>query len=196
MRRVFVLFGVVVAVIGIVLFCNRRRLQVITVVEEIGDYDYTLVSNATRLYKKYFKELQEELEDNKIDEKHYASLIAQLFVIDYYTLNNKVTNQNIGGVEFLHSNLKDSFINSASNTIYKYVENNLYGDRKQQLPEVKDATISSIQEIQYQKNDYEDNCGYQVEVNVDYVHDYQYPRKVVLDIIHEGNKLAIVEIQS
>ncbi len=194
--RVFVLFGVIVVIVGMILFYNRKKLQVITVVEEIGGYHYTLASNATRLYKKYFKELERELKDNKIDEENYASLIAQLFVIDYYTLNNKVTNKNIGGVEFIHSNLKDSFISSASATIYKYVENNLYGNRKQKLPEVNDVQISSIQPIQYQKKGYEDNSGYQVEVSIGYVHDYDYPNKVTLSMIHEENKLVIVEVQS
>ena len=112
--------------LGLFLLKTRPKLQVVTVVGQINDYNYTLESNATRIYKKYYKELEKELEDRKIDEKNYASLISKLFVIDYYTLDNKVTNKNIGGVQFIHSNLKDSFITASSNTIYKYIKNNLY----------------------------------------------------------------------
>ena len=152
-------------------------------------------SNTTRIYKKYFKELEHELEDNKIDEENYASLVSKLFVIDYYTLNNKITNKNIGGVQFIHSNLRSSFIEKASNTMYKYIKSNLYGNRKQKLPEVNDVEIKSIKQISYKNNNYQDNSGYQVEVNINYVTDYDYPKEVTLTLIHEENKLVIVEIK-
>lgn len=193
--RVLVVILVIGVLLGFFYFKTRDKLQVVTVVSQIDSYNYTLESNATRIYKKYYKELEEELEDNKIDEKNYASLIAKLFIIDYYTLNNKVTNKNIGGVQFIHSGLKDKFINSASTTVYKYVKNNLYGNRKQKLPEVNKVEIGEIKEIQYERDLYQDDAGYQVTVKVGYVNDYDYPEKVTLTIIHEENKLAIVEIK-
>jgi hypothetical protein len=194
-KRVLTIILLVGVLLGLFYYKNRNTLQVVTVLEEIDSYNYQLESNATRIYKKYYKELEEELKDNKIDEKNYASLIAELFVIDYYTLSNKVTNQNIGGVQFIHSNLKDSFISSASSTIYKYVKSNLYGNRRQKLPEVNDVEIESIQEIKYSNGDYQDNSGYQVVVKVGYVNDYNYPTSVTLTIIHEENKLVIVEVK-
>lgn len=194
-KRVLAVILVIGVLLGFFYFKTRDKLQVVTVVSEIGTYNYTLESNATRLYKKYYKELEEELKDNKIDEKNYASLIAKLFVIDYYTLDNKVTNKNIGGVQFIHSNLKDSFIDSASTTVYKYVKSNLYGNRKQKLPEVNKVEIEEFKEIQYEKDNYQDDSGYEVSVKVGYVRDYDYPEKVTLTIIHEENKLVIVEIK-
>ena len=193
--RVLAVILIVGVVLGLFLLKTRPKLQVVTVVGQINDYNYTLESNATRIYKKYYKELEKELEDRKIDEKNYASLISKLFVIDYYTLDNKVTNKNIGGVQFIHSNLKDSFITASSNTIYKYIKNNLYGNRKQKLPEVNDAKIEEITEIKYDNNGYKDDSGYEVVVKVGYVKDYDYPKKVTLNIIHEENKLVIVEIK-
>lgn len=192
--RVLAVILVVGVLLGFFYFKSKQELQVVTVLEEINDYNYTLESNATRILKKYYKELKTELKDNKIDEKNYASLISKLFVIDYYTLNNKVTNKNIGGVQFIHSNLKDSFITNSSNSVYKYVKNNLYGNRKQKLPEVNDVEVSSIKEIKYNNGDYKDDCGYEVVVSVGYVKDYDYPEKVTIKIIHEENKLVIVEI--
>lgn len=193
--RVLAVILVIGGLLGFFYFKTRDELQVVTVVGQIDSYNYTLESNATRIYKKYYKELEDELEDNKVDEKNYASLIAKLFVIDYYTLNNKVTNKNIGGVQFIHSNLKDSFISSASTTVYKYVKSNLYGNRKQKLPEVNKAEVEEIKEIKYERDNYQDDSGYQVTVNVSYVNDYDYPEEVVLTIIHEENKLVIVEIK-
>jgi len=192
--RVLAMILLIGVMLGLFYFKNKETLNLITVVNEIDDYNYTLESNATRIYKKYYNELKEELADNKIDEDNYASLIAKLFVIDYYTLNNKVTNKSIGGVQFVHSNLKDSFISNASLTVYKYIKNNLYGNRKQKLPEVNNVEVDKIESIKYENNEYKDVSGYRVVVDVGYVKDYGYPEKVTLMIIHENNKLVIVEI--
>lgn len=193
--RVLAVILVVGVVLALFLFKTKNQLNVVTVICEIDSYNYKLESNATRIYKKYYKELEKELSDNKVDEKNYASLIAKLFVIDYYTLNNKVTNRDIGGVQFIHSNLKDSFINKASNTVYKYLKNNLYGNRKQKLPEVNSVDIIDIKEMKYSNGDYKDDSGYKVVINIGYVKDYDYPKEVTLSIIHEDNKLVIVEIK-
>lgn len=193
--RVLAVILVVGVVLALFLFKTKNQLNVVTVISEIDSYNYKLESNATRIYKKYYKELEKELSDNKVDEKNYASLIAKLFVIDYYTLNNKVTNRDIGGVQFIHSNLKDSFINKASNTVYKYLKNNLYGNRKQKLPEVNSVDIIDIKEMKYSNGDYKDDSGYKVVINIGYVKDYDYPKEVTLSIIHEDNKLVIVEIK-
>ncbi len=194
-RKVLIIFLAVGIILGLFYLKSRRTLQVVTVISEIGNYDYYLESNATRIYKKYYSELEKELEDNKIDEKNYASLVAKLFVIDYYTLNNKITNKNIGGIQFIHSGLKDKFINESSNTMYKYIKNNLYGNRKQKLPEVNNVEIKSITEIKYNNNGYQDDMGYQVIVNIGYVKNYDYPETVELTLIHEENRLSIVEIK-
>lgn len=193
--RVLAVILVMGILLGFFYFKSRNELQVVMVVSEISGYNYTLESNVTRIFKKYYKELEKELEDNKIDEKNYASLIAKLFVIDYYTLNNKVTNKNIGGVQFIHSNLKNKFITESSSSIYKYVNSNLYGNRKQKLPEVNEVNIVDIKEIKYDNNGYKDDTGYEVVVDIGYVKDYDYPERVNLSIIHEENKVVIVEIK-
>jgi len=193
--RIVIVIILFIVLVGFIYFNTRRELQVITVVSTIESYDYILESNATRLFKKYYKELDEEIKDNKIDEDNYASLVAKLFVIDYYTLDNKITNKNIGGVQFIHSNLKDKFISESSNTIYKYVKSNLYGSRRQKLPEVNNVEIVSINNIKYSNGNYVDDNGYEVIVNIGYVRDYDYPEKVSLKLIHEDMKLSIVEVK-
>ena len=190
------LFFIVVLVLGVIVFFQTRpRLQVVSVVSNIDGYNNYIESNATNIYKKYYSELEKELLDNKIDEEKYASLISKLFIIDFYTLNNKVTNKDIGGVQFIHSNLKDSFINDSSNTVYKYVKENLYGTRKQNLPEVKDVNIDKIDSVRYKNNEYSDNNGYYVKTSVSYKKNLDYPKTVELYLIHEDNKLVIVEMK-
>ena len=122
------LFCLIVLVLGVaVFFQTRPKLQVISVISNIDNYGYYIESNATNIYKKYYTELEKELKNNEVDEEKYASLVGKLFIIDFYTLNNKVTNKDIGGIQFIHSSLKDNFINNASNTVYKYVKENLGG---------------------------------------------------------------------
>ena len=194
--KILLVVIIIILIVGLVIFFkNKKELYVVSVVEEISDYNYYLNSNATRLYKKYYKELAEELKDNKIDEKKYAEIISKLFLIDYYTLDNKVTNKDIGGVQFIHSNLKDSFTNKAISTIYKYVKSNLYKNRKQKLPEVNDVEIESIKSIKYNNKEYKDDSGYKVKCKIGYVKDYSYPKEAILYLIHEDNKLVIVEIE-
>ena len=125
----------------------------------------------------------------------YAQLVAMLFTIDYYTLNNKVTNKNIGGVQFIHSNLKERFISDSSNTVYKYVKNNLYKNRHQQLPEVNNVIVKEINKIKYNQKEYKDDSAYEVKLEIGYVKDYDYPKDITISIIHENNKLVIVEIK-
>ena len=193
--RLLAVVLVVCILLGIFIFKTRNDLQVVSVVSVIDTYQYTMESNTTRIYKKYFKELEIELEDNKIDEKNYASLVAKLFTIDYYTLNNKVTNKNIVGVQFIHSSLRDSFIDKSSTTIYKYIKNNLYWNRKQKLPEVNNVEITNIKNVKYKNKNFTDDSAYEVTVKISYVNDYDYPENVTLTLIHEENKLSIVEIK-
>ncbi len=193
--RVLVVILLIGVILGLFYLKSRKELQVVSVVSEIDSYNYYLESNSTRIYKKYYKELENELKDNKVDEEKYAQLVAELFSIDYYTLNNKVTNKNIGGVQFIHSNLKDKFISDSSNTVYKYIKNNLYKNRHQQLPEVNSVVVKDLKQIKYNKKDYKDDSAYEVTVSIGYVKNYDYPTSLTITIIHENNKLVIVEIK-
>lgn len=193
--RVLVVILLIGVISGLFYLKNRKELQVVSVVSEIDSYNYYLESNSTRIYKKYYKELENELKDNKVDEEKYAQLVAELFSIDYYTLNNKVTNKNIGGVQFIHSNLKDKFISDSSNTVYKYIKNNLYKNRHQQLPEVNSVEVKDLKLIKYNKKDYKDDSAYEVTVSIGYVKNYDYPTSLTITLIHENNKLVIVEIK-
>ena len=145
----------------------------VEVVSNIDEYNYYLENTDSRIYKKYYKELEKELEDQKVDEENYVSLLAKLFTIDFYTLSNKMTNQDIGGIQFVHESQKESFKNEATNNIYKYVKSNLTGKRKQELPEVKNATVEEVKQLSYENEDanLEDSSAYQTKVKLEYVKD-------------------------
>ena len=122
---------------------KQTEVKVLSVIEK---YNYTLDDNETDIYKKYFKDLENVLNEEEINQEEYCSLISKLFVIDFYTLNNKITNKDIGGVQFLREDIRDNFSLKASNTLYKYIKNNIYGKRKQNLPEIKDVEVKDIKE--------------------------------------------------
>ena len=129
-----VIFGLIIY-FGI--FNNKKLATHAKKVDTIEGYNYSLYDTSTKVYENVFKELSKELTKASVDEKKYAELLAQLFIIDFYTLDNKLTNLNIGGVEFVHSDIVNNFKEKANATIYKYVQSNIYGDRKQKLPVVK-----------------------------------------------------------
>lgn len=167
----------------------------ITVVSKIDNYGYYLNSNTTKVYQKYYKQLESELKDSKVDEKNYVTLLSQLFAIDFYTLSNKLTNQDIGGIQFVASSLQEIFKSEASNSVYKYVRNNMGKNRNQTLPEVVNVTVSDIKEEEYDNHDFKDPSGFQTTVELEYKEDLGYPKALKLFFIHEENKLVLVEIK-
>jgi len=174
-------------------FFNTDSNQV-KVVSKIDDYGYYLNNNTTKLYQKYYKQLENELADSKIDEEKYVTLLSQLFTIDFYTLSNKLTNQDIGGIQFFSSTLQERFKTEALNSIYKYVRNNTGKNRNQALPEVVKSTVLDVEEKEYKKKEFQDPNGFQTTVELEYKEDLGYPKTLNLFFIHEENKLVLVEI--
>ncbi len=192
-RRIFL--GVLAVVLAVLIYQKFFKSDVIRVVASIPDYSYQLESNQTKIFKKYYRDLEEELEDQHIDEENYAKLISKMFLIDFYTLSNKVTNQDVGGVQFLHSSIQENFKNKATDTLYKYVQSNIYGNRRQQLPTVKDVSIEKVSNTSYSYQDVKDDSAYQIDAKIIYKKDLGYDKKKTLVLVHEDMKLSIVEVQ-
>ena len=69
------------------MFYNKQKET--TVVDSIPEYGYTLESDQPKVYRDLFKKLVKVLNSEPVDEKEYATLISQMFVIDFYNLDNK-----------------------------------------------------------------------------------------------------------
>ena len=155
---VAVLIIVLLIIVGLLLLKkiapeNKRKTEnKIEKVDNIENYDYNLYKNSSKLYKKYYNELKTVLNANEIDEEKYAKLVAELFVIDFYSLDTHLTNQDVGGLDFIYSSMKENFSLKATDTIYKYIESNVYGDRKQKLPMVKEITKADVVSKRYTKS--------------------------------------------
>lgn len=155
-------------------------------------YGYTLDDEDTELYKIYFNELKDILNEENIDNEKYASLLVQLFVVDVYNLNNKLTSTDIGGLEFIHADMVENFKINLGDTMYNTIESNLYGDRVQNLPVVSDVIINSIRETTYEYNGAE-YLGYIVDASWEYETDLGYENNASFVLIDDNNKLNIVE---
>ena len=155
-------------------------------------YGYTLNDDATEIYKTYFNELKEVLNKEEIDEIEYAKDITKLFVTDFYTLKNKISSSDFGGLEFIHPRLKENFKLNAGDTIYNHVKTNLDGTREQVLPEVKSVEITDATECEY-AIDGENYKAYKVTATWEYTEDLGYEKEGTFFIVKEENKLYIVQ---
>ena len=161
-------------------------------IDSIDFYGYTLSKSDTDLYKSIFKELSKVLNEKPVDMNSYAKLVSELFIIDLYSLDSKLTSTDIGGIEFLHKDLRENFKENMGSTLYKFVESNIDGKRKQELPMVKEVNVTDVFETKYtyNKNEYP---AYLVTVNWTYEKDLGYQTSAKLTIINDNDILYIVK---
>lgn len=172
-------------------FNNTSSAVTSKVVDEIKDYGYTLEDDAPKGYKELFNELIKVLNEEEVNEEEYAKLVARMLVFDFYNLDNKVSKNDIGGVQFILSDYKENFVKEATETVYKYVEHNVYGDRKQDLPEVETVEVDSVRTNNYNYNDLKDDNAYIVKIKVSYKKNLGYPEEVTVKMLHNDKKLEV-----
>ena len=155
-------------------------------------YGYTLKERDITLYKTNFKGLEKILNENPINYEEYAKSISKLFIIDVFTLSNKVSSTDIGGLEFVHKDLKENFKENMGNSLYRNIKINLDGKRKQTLPEVASIEVSDVFETKYtyKKVEYD---AYLVSLKWTYTKENDYQKKIKLTLIKDNDILYIVK---
>ena len=153
-------------------------------------YGYTLDDYDSDLYKEYFNDLKSTLNNKEVNYENYAKEIVKLFVSDFYTLDNKLTSSDIGGVEFIPSDMVENFKMHAGDTMYNHVKTNIYGDRVQKLPIVKSVEVTNIENITYTYKDKE-YSAYKVSARWEYQEDLGYKNNEIFTLIKDNNKLYI-----
>lgn len=147
---------------------------------------YILYKRDSNLYKENFEKLRTILETSPVDNKEYAETIVKLFVIDFYTLDNKNENTDIGGLQYVHSNLKDNLVLNASSTMYKYIKTT------KELPRVKSITSVDTKETTYKISD-KDYSAYAITINWEYDKDLGYEKQGTFIVVNDNGDLSIVE---
>jgi len=135
------------------------------------------------------------LQEDKIDYEEYAELVSKLYVADFYNLENKITKNDVGGTQFIHSSAVDNFLVKAKDTMYKNIESNVYGDRKQELPVVSEIDVDEVDEIKFKLNN-ETADAYKVTLSWEYQKDLGYDSEKEIILVKEDKKLSIVETNS
>lgn len=161
-------------------------------ISTIEFYGYELKQRDTEVFKNTFKELETTLNEDTINYENYAKLISKLFIIDVYTLSNKLSSTDIGGLDYLQKDLKENFQENMGSSLYKTVESNLDGKRTQELPTVASVNINSVFETTYTYNKV-DYKAYIVDASWDYVKDLGYQSSMKLTIINDNKILYIVK---
>lgn len=174
---------------------EKNITNVATVTNKIEGYNYTLDDRDTELFETIFQDLKKNLEGNKMDEEQYAKNLAELFVIDLYTLNNKVSKYDIGGLEYMYEGTLNSFRSKALDAIYKTVEDDSYKTRTQELPIVKSIESSTPKKVNYQMEG-QTQSGYEINVKWTYEKDLGYDTSGTIIMIKEENKLSIVSFNN
>ncbi len=194
---ILLLILLVVLVILAVKSFGTKEVKETKVLSEIKGYGYKLKDNKTAKYKKMFEELKEILNTEPIDEEKYAEKIAEMFIYDFYSLNDKTAKTDIGGVEFVYPAILENFLQNAQDTYYKYIESNVYDNRKQSLPVVTDIKINSIEKQPFAYNDSTDENAYTISVSWDYTDSQfsNYQKEAKLIFVHDNEKLYLVELQ-
>lgn len=187
---------------------NKNEIKVI---KKISGYDYNLDENETELYKDEFNNLEKILSNDNVDYEEYAKEIAKLFIIDFYTLDNKLSKNDIGGISFIEPSIKDNFIEQARSTFYRYLEVKTES-RNQKLPrvskinnvelenttflikDIKATTTKSSKRIRTTTASGTTVDAYKVTISWDYKEDLGYETEAKMIIIKKDNKLYIVEM--
>lgn len=165
---------------------------------EIEGYGYTLDDRDGQLFTDLFKKLKHLLEENKESEtflEEYQELLAKLFIVDLYTISNKISKYDIGGVEYLYEPAKSSFQAKVLDTIYKTVEDDSYKTRNQKLPTVETIEMTKKEDATYYIGN-EEYVAHEVTLAWTYKEDLGYDKVGKITMIEQEEKLWIVSYEA
>lgn len=158
-------------------------------INSINNYPYLVYKSDTKLFKTKYKELKKVLEASSINDMEYARLVGELFVIDFYTLDNKDGRSDVGGLQFIHKDIRDNFKIKAEDTLYKY----LTTDNNKKINTVTQIQTESITKERINFKGNTDFNGYKAIINIKNSNS-TYQNKVRLELVHDGNLIEIIKV--
>lgn len=199
-KKIFLIIAIAIVALALIvtlvikLWPESNKKTEVKVINKIEAYGYILEDNETSLHKDYFEDLVKVLKEKEIDEEAYAKLLVQLFVSDFYNLENKLSKNDIGGVQYILTDAKENMILKAKDTIYKYVESNFDEKREQKLPVVSGVEITNIEKSKFKYDDTTDNDAYEVTATWEYKEDLGYQTSATFILVHENSKISIAQL--
>lgn len=183
----------IIAILSIFKSEPVKEKNITSIVSKIENYNYTLDDRDTKYMNEEFNNLKTILETEEIDYQEYAKSLAKLFIIDFYTLNNKINKYDVGGLEYILNSKINDFKLKAMDTIYGELIDNTYKDRVQELPEITKVDVQDITEEEITL-DNKKVSTYKVTMEYTYKEDLDYDKKgeVYLLLDNNSKKLEIV----
>ena len=140
-------------------------------------------------------ELKNILKEREIDYKEYAKVLAKLFVIDLFTMDNKINKYDVACLEYVYPDNLENFKTNVEDTIYKLMEDNTYGKRTEKLSIVNNVEITNEEESTFKINE-EEVPSYVVTLNWTYDKDLGYDKNATITMIKKDKKLYVVEYKA
>lgn len=203
-KMILIAIATIIAVVAIVIIAvtiakgsgNGKDVKEVKVLKSIEAYNYHLKENKDKKYKTMFEELEKILREENVSDEAYVKKIAEMFIYDFYSLNDKTAKTDVGGVDFVLPAGLENFLVNAEDTYYKYVESNIYGERKQELPMVDTITVESATATEYVYAGKKYNA-YEVKVNWTYTEEKyaSYQNKATLIFVKDDIKFYLAELQ-
>ena len=196
---IIILILALIAVVGLYFWKKRDvkpEVKEVKVLHKIDKYGYELKDTKSKKYQALYNELVKILDAEEPDEEKYVSKIAEMFIVDFYSLNDRTAKTDVGGVDFVHPDVLNNFLLNAEDTYYKYIESNVYGNRTQKLPTVNTITIDSVEKTRFDYNGKTDENAYKVKATWTYKEEdlKGYQQEASMIFVHEENKLYLVEL--
>lgn len=196
--KLILLLVVLLIVVGVIWILkpthHEETKEKVKVEDSLEEYGYVLNENETDYYKKLFRELKAELSKETVDEEAYATIVAKLFITDFFNLDNKVTKNDIGGVQFVYEDYQTDFSKYAVESIYHYVKSNIYKKRDQELPIVTSVEVSNLEKTSFDYGDNTDKEAYTLNYTITYEKDLGYQDEGTMTLIHHGKKLEVAAL--
>ena len=186
----FILIIIIVIGVSIYLFFFRNNPNKPIVLKEIEGYGYTLEKRDTKLMANTYNELENILASDSIDYQKYAETLSKLFVIDLYTISNKVDTYDVGGLEYIYPEDAQEYKYNVMGTLYDYI--GYIDDRDIKLPEVKSIESVKSKEATFVYNE-ESYDAYVVNITWKYTKDLGYDDKAQVTVFKKDDKLYIGE---
>ncbi len=188
----------IILIIGLLVIKNMKNEGVknnVKVVDSIVDFSYTLDERDTSLMKENYKELKKMLKEKDINYEEYSQIIAKLFIIDLFTMDNKINKYDVGSLEYVYPETIDNFKLNIEDTIYKSMEDNTYDKRVQELPIVKSIEVIDTKTSTFKINE-EELDSFIVTLNWEYEKDLGYDKEATITLIKENKKVYVVEYKA
>lgn len=187
-----ILIVLILVITIIFLLKGDKKVEKTKVVDSIDNFSYTLDDRDTKLMKETYNELKDILNKDQIDYESYAKTLAKLFVIDLFTMNNKINKYDVGSTEYVYPESVDNFKLNVEDTIYKSMEDNSDGKRKQDLPEVISVDALNIEEVEFEIKEEKEKV-YEVKLTWEYEKDLGYDDNATIKLLNVDDKLYVVE---